>query len=292
MIVYLNGQLVPADQARVSVFDRGFLFGDGVYEGLRVFDGVPMSAHRHTRRMRAGLAEARIGWDASALGSIADDVCRANGLPDAFVYAQVTRGRPGPGQPLRSRTLAGDCQPTVFAYASAQPPLDSYAEPPTARLALVPDTRWQRGHLKSVSLLGNVLAAYDAGERDADEAAMHRDGVLTEACASNLIIVRGGRAVTPSLDSAAILEGVTRARCLELAPEIEQRPVAVGELHAADEVVLVGTTSIVTSAVRLDGRAVGEGRPGPFARRLLGLVMDDCRRQVEAAHARTHAHAG
>ncbi|MEO1009073.1 MAG: aminotransferase class IV [Planctomycetota bacterium] len=280
MIVHLNDELLPAPAARVGVFDRGFLFGDGVYEGVRVFDGVPMAVDRHVRRMAEGLAEARIPWDASRLPGIAEDLCRANGLRDAFMYVQVTRGEPGPGEPVRARTLREAAAPTVFAFATEQPPLETYAAPPTIRLASAADTRWARGHLKSISLLGNVLAAYDARDAGGDEVLMHRDGFVTEACASNLILVLGGRPVTPALDGVSILHGVTRARCLELDAAIEERPVPIEAIADASEIILVGTTSIVTAAVSLDGRTVGDGTPGPVARRLLDRVLQDCRAQI------------
>ena len=163
-----------------------------------------------------------------------------------------------------------------------QPPITQYDQPPTTQLALVDDRRWNRGHLKSISLLGNVLSAYEAQAMGAQEVAMHREGLLTEACASNIIIAVDGSLVTPSLNSASILEGATRARCLALDPSIIERPVGIHELLRADEVILVGTTSIVTSALSLDGRPIGDGTPGPHARRLLQLVMDDCRAQIDA----------
>ena len=283
VIVYLNGTYLPAADAHVSVFDRGFLFGDGVYEGVRVFDHTVICPDRHVRRMAGGLAEGRVHWDPRQLPGIGLELCRRNNLPDAFMYVQVTRGVPPPGEPVRSRTMKTQGQPTVFAFATPQPPMAHYTSPPTTRLATVPDRRWDRGHLKSISLLGNVLAAYEAQAHGAMEVAMVRDGLLTEACASNIIIAVDGQLVTPSLDSAPILEGATRARCLALDPTIVERPVGADELLRAGEILLVGTTSIVTSAIELDGKPVGEGAPGPHAKRLLNLVMDDCRAQVAAA---------
>lgn len=283
VIVYLNGKFLPAHEAHIGVFDRGFLFGDGVYEGVRVFDGTVICPDRHVSRMAAGLAEGRVHWDARQLPGICLDLCRRNDISDAFMYVQVTRGCPPPGEPVRARTMAKQGEPTVFAFATPQPAMDHYQSPPTTTLALVQDRRWDRGHLKSISLLGNVLAAYDAQAQGAQEVAMHRDGLLTEACASNIIISVDGTLATPSLDSAPILEGATRARCLALDPNIVERPVGVDELLRADEVMLVGTTSIVTSALSVDGKPVGTGKPGPHAQRLLELVMGDCRQQVEAA---------
>lgn len=283
MIVYLNGQYLPAADAQISVFDRGFLFGDGVYEGVRVFENTVICPDRHVQRMAGGLAEGRVHWDPRQLPDICLELCRRNNLPNAFMYVQVTRGAPPPGEPVRARTMKTQGQPTVFAFATPQPAMSHYSHPPTTTLALVQDRRWDRGHLKSISLLGNVLAAYEAQAQGAQEVAMHRDGLLTEACASNIIIAVDGHLATPSLDSASILEGATRARCLALDPNIVERHVGVEELLRASEVMLVGTTSIVTSALSIDGKPVGTGKPGPQAQRLLDLVMEDCRNQVANA---------
>ena len=281
MKVLLNGDLLPASEAKVGVFDRGFLFGDGVYEGLRAFDGVVMSPGRHIDRLISGLREARIEWDPGEIEQRSYDLMRANGLRDAFVYWQITRGAPGPGQPVRSRTAAGPMRPTIFAYAAPLPGLTDYPEPPRVRSRVVADPRWRRGHLKSVSLLGNVLAAMEAAEHDAEDALMVCGGLVCEGCATNVILVMpDGEITTPSLDSVSILGGVTRARVLDLAPEIDERAVKTAELGTAREIILVGTTAMVSSVVELDGRKVGDGTPGPVARRLLGALLDDCQRQV------------
>jgi D-alanine transaminase len=294
--VYLNGEILPAHQARIGVFDRGFLFGDGVYEGVRAFDGCLMSGQRHVHRFAAGLREARIDWDASDLEQMSRRLLEASGLRDAFIYWQVTRGTPGEGQPVRSRVATGPMTPTVFGYASRLPTLTDYAEPPRVRSRVVEDPRWKRGHLKSVSLLGNVLAAMEAVETGADDALMvtgdagRGGGLVTEGCATNVLLaLPGGEIATPSLDSVSILGGVTRARVLELAPEIVERPVGAAELAHAIEIILVGTTAMVSSVVELDGRPVGNGQPGLVARRLLSLLVDDCHEQIAARVGRAAA---
>ncbi len=281
MNVFLNGEILPAHQARIGVFDRGFLFGDGVYEGLRAFDGCLMSPARHVQRFGAGLREAHIAWDASELEEMSSALLQANGLRDAFVYWQVTRGVPAEGQPLRSRVAAGPMTPTVFGYAAPLPGLTGYAEPPKVRSRIVADPRWKRGHLKSVSLLGNVLAAMEAVDHGADDALMVSGGLVCEGCATNVFLVLpDGEIATPALDSVSILGGVTRARILDLAPEIVERPVKTSELAAATEIILVGTTAMVSSIVELDGRPVGDRTPGPVARRLLALFVDECQEQI------------
>jgi len=281
VIIHLNGKLVPASEARVSVFDRGFVFGEGVYEGLRSFRGRIVAMQRHVDRMRNGLRECRIDWDPAQMGPLTDALLKANAMPDAFIYWQVTRGAPAAGQPVRTRTPQGPMTPTVFGYCGAQPPIEKYAPPaapPTVTAVTRPDTRWLRGHLKSISLLGNVLAAIEASEAGAQDAILTRDGLVTEGTATNVILALPGRGgvelVTPSLESVSILAGVTRALEVEKGPGVVSRPVRVEELGRASEVMLVGSTSMVTSVVELDGRPIGGGRPGPQAHRLLAALVE------------------
>lgn len=279
VIVHLNGRLLPLEDARISPFDRGFIFGDGVYEGLRSFGGRMRAMDRHIARMRAGLAESRIQWDPSELTSMSLALIHANAMPDAFVYWQVTRGTPGPGQPVRSRVPAGPMTPTVFGYCSPVPPLEAFlGDPPTIRMATRPDLRWQRGHLKSISLMGGVLSALEAAEHGAADALLVRDGWLAEGTYANTIVgwSRNGREelATPPLNKPSILAGVTRSLELESAPDVTVRPIHQEELAQASEIMLVGTTTMVTSVTHLDGVPVGDGRPGPMARRLLASLVD------------------
>lgn len=287
MLIHLNNQLLPPDQARVSVFDRGFLFGDGVYEGLRATRGVVIGLRHHVDRMRTGLAEARIhGFDPSRLGDLTTELLRANGLEEAGVYWQVTRGAPPAGAPLRARLPHPGSVPTLFGYATPIKPVSEYSTPEVRRLALRPDTRWNRGHLKSTSLLGGVLAAIEADEQGGDDAVMHRDGLVTEGTATNVFISKNGRLITPSLESAPMLAGVTRALILEDDPSIEVRPVRVEELSDADEIMLTGTYTMVSAGSTLDGRPIGGIQaPGPASRHLMGILLRAIERDVHSAHA-------
>jgi D-alanine transaminase len=285
VIVHLNGKLVPAEQARIGVFDRGFIFGEGVYEGLRSFRGKIVAMQKHADRMRNGLRECRIDWDPGQMVGLTDALLKANAMPDAFIYWQVTRGAPGPGQPVRSRTPQGPMTPTVFGYCSAQPPIETYTTPPTVTAATRPDTRWHRGHLKSISLLGGVLAAIEAEEAGAADAIMVRDGLVTEGTATNVVLAlpgSGGRVelATPSLESASILAGVTRALEVEQGPGVVSRPVREQELRQANEIMLLGSTSMVTSVVELNGKPVGDGKPGPQANRLLRALVEIIRQDL------------
>ncbi len=274
VIIHLNGRLMPADQAAISPFDRGFVFGDGVYEGLRAFRGKLVGMDRHIARMRDGLRESRIDWDPSPLTRMSEELIRACAMPDAFIYWQVTRGTPGPTQPVRSRVPAGPMTPTVFGYCSPQPPIEKFinAEPPTVTCAVREDTRWSRGHLKSISLLGNVISAIEADEAGAQDAILVKNGVVGEGTAANLLLVLGKDLVTPSLDSMPILAGVTRAMDIDAVPDIVSRPVRVEELGRASELMLTGTTTMITSITKLDGKPVGTGRPGPVATMMLSRL--------------------
>jgi D-alanine transaminase len=289
MIVHLNGELVDAGLASVSPFDRGYLFGDGVYEGLRSFGGRLVACDRHARRFATGLAEARIPWDASRLGGLSEQLLGANGLADAFVYWQVTRGVPGLGHPARARLPAGPMRPGVFGFCTPMPPLAACAEPRVTTVSVREDRRWERGHLKSIALMGNILGVFDAADSGADDVLFVRSGLLAEASASNVIIAlpgRGGKTTlaTPSLESVSILGGITRELILEAEPGIEVRPVRSSELSRASEVMLVGTSAMVTAVTAIDGRTLGDGVPGAQARRLHGLYLGVVRRELARHH--------
>lgn len=297
MLIHLNGQLVEASEARVSVFDRGFLFGDGVYEGLRTTADSGgrarvIGATLHNERLREGLAEARIrGFDAADMTPLTEELVKACGLVEAFVYWQITRGTPmGPAGPERPRVVKGDVTPTVVGFATPVASVRSCVIPDCRRVSLRPDTRWTRGHLKSISLLGGVLAALEADEAGNDDAIMERDGVVSEGTATNVFLSIGGRLVTPSLESAPMLAGVTRALLLEADASIEVRPVTVDELMRADEVMLVGTKSMVASVVAIDGKPVGGAaargmKAGPEATKLLAALVRAIGHEVEQQRA-------
>jgi D-alanine transaminase len=163
---------------------------------------------------------------------------------------------------------------TVFGYCSPQPPIEKFvnAEPPTVTCAVCEDTRWTRGHLKSISLLGNVISAIEADEAGAQDAILVKNGVVGEGTAANLLLVIGKEIVTPSLESVPILAGVTRAMDMDAVPDIVSRPVRIEELSKASELMLTGTTTMITSITQLDGKPVGTGRPGPIAKMLLSRL--------------------
>ncbi len=285
MIVYLNGEFVPVEEARISPLDRGFLFGDGIYEGLRTFDGRVHTGQLHVERLARGLAETGIEGDAGALPELCEQLARRNNMPDAFVYVQYTRGVPGEGDLPRMRVPGVATRPTVFGLCMVQRSIDACESIQTLGVKLCEDVRWLKGQIKSTSLLGNVLSALEGRASGADEALLHRGPMLAEATSSNVILAMpqadgSTELVTPSLRSVPILAGVTRAKLLELEPNIVERAVAVEEIEGASEVMLCGTTALVSAVTHIDGRPVGDGKPGVQARRLLRLYLESVRTEL------------
>ncbi|MBL8745765.1 MAG: aminotransferase class IV, partial [Phycisphaerae bacterium] len=233
--------------------------------------------------MREGLAEARItGFDPERLALLTDELLAANGLVEAFIYWQITRGTPPWESGIqRPRVTKQRLTPTVVGFACAVPAVKTFEDPEVKRVALRPDTRWSRGRLKSISLLGGVLAAFEAEEAGADDAIMTRGELITEGTATNVFLYADGRFLTPSLDSAPMLAGVTRQLLIEENPTIDQRPVRAAELLEADEVMLVGTRTMVASVTHVDGKPIGGGQPGPRSRELLATLRRAIRRDVE-----------
>ena len=287
MLVHLNDKIVPAADAKVSVFDRGFLFGDGIYEGLRAFGGWVRNLDDHIDRMQSGLDETGIGWDASQFHELCPRLLEANGLADAFMYWQVTRGTPKPGHPVRARLAEPDIEPTVVGYCLPLAGVESLREPTSCVAATVPDTRWHKGHVKSISLMANVMAAMAATESAGEEAILLRDGRISESCATNIFVVvprADGSPLlcTPPLDDVSILPGVTRKIILGLFPDAQVRPISTDELCRASEVFLTGTLTTIKSVVELDGQPVGGGSPGPIARAVLDRYTAYVRGQIAA----------
>ena len=273
MIVYLNGRYVDRTRATVAVDDRGFLFGDGVYEVTRARNGRLFEAARHLRRLERGLDALAVALppalDSTALLEISERLLRDNRLDDgdATVYLQITRGA---AEPRTHHFPPAGTPPTVFLSANPLAvPDDVRARGATA--ITTPDLRWERCDLKTVQLLANVLAKQQAVAAGAFEAILVRDGIATEGASTNLLAVIDGAIRTHPADHR-ILPGVTREVVLELATELgvsaSQAPLSVRELFGASELFLTGTTVDVMPVVQVDGRAIGGHRPGPVAREL------------------------
>ncbi len=270
MLVYLNGEFMPHTEARVSVDDRGFLFADGVYEVVRVYDGRPFLLPEHLCRMAGGVQALEIPFDAFAeLRDVALRLLEENEIDgEANIYMQVTRG----AAPRKHAFPPDDTAPTV--YVSVRPSRrhpESYYEEGVDAIT-TPDTRWARCDIKSISLLPNVLANQKAHAAGAFEALFVRDGIVLEGSHSNLMAVVDGTLVTyPKCNY--ILAGITRDRVLALASSmgipVREGPIPADRLYDVDEAFLTGTTTEVMPVTRVDGRTIGTGEPGPITRRLM-----------------------
>jgi D-alanine transaminase len=273
--VYLNGEFVPKERAMVSVEDRGFIFGDGIYEVVRVIDGRIFEWGAHAARLAYGIAGIRIALDAGVidgLKGVCERLVADNGLADgeATVYMQVSRG----AAPRTHHFPPAGTAPTVYAVASRfvvpRDQRDSGVKAITA-----PDIRWLRCDLKTLNLLGAVLGRQAAAEAGAYEAILLRDGVVTEGAATNAFAVVDDVIRTHPLGNL-ILPGITRKVVVELIKEngiaLVEKPVTQSELLRASELFLCGTTTDVTGVVALDGKPVGTGAPGPVTMRLQALL--------------------
>jgi len=272
MLVYFNGEYLPGDEVRVSPDDRGFTFGDGVYEVIRAYEGRLFRAGDHVRRLARSLGELRIQAPVldgpGGIAAVAGELIRRNGLAggDAAIYVQVTRGAaprkhafPPPGTP-----------PTVYLTASPLSPAREAWENGVG-VTLVPDIRWTRCDIKAVALLPSVLASQQAVERGVEEAVFCRDGWVTEGAHTNYCAVFDGVLVTHPANNL-ILDGITRrvvlGLCAELGIPTREAPIPAGELMSAAEMMILGTTTEIKPVVHVDGKQVADGRPGPVTRRL------------------------
>jgi D-alanine transaminase len=266
VIVYLNGEYMPKDQARISPEDRGFLFADAIYEVVRFWHGKGYHLDHHIERMRHGLTALRIDADPGFYRDVSARLLEENGLADgdAIVYAQVSRG---PAPRTHAFPPAGT-KPTVFAFARAADP-----EPPAGggKAILVPDERWGRCDIKTVMLLPNILAAQAAREAGAVDAVLTRDGIAWEGTKANLFCVCDGT-VRTAPNGHRILPGVTRGAAIDTARRmgltVEETPIPIDDLFTAEEVFLASTTMWTYPLIEIDGKRIGEGKPGRVAQAL------------------------
>ncbi|WP_088141277.1 D-amino acid aminotransferase [Achromobacter xylosoxidans] len=276
-IFHINGSLVPAEQAVIPALDRGFLFGDGVYEVIAVIDGMLLEFERHAARLARSLAEVGIRnpLPRDTLLARCRELVLRNGLREGSVYVQVTRGTDS----KRDFAFPADVEPTVMMYVSEKSLRVNPLAESGVRVASVPDMRWQRRDIKSVSLIAQVLAKQAAQASGAFEALMvDADGVVTEGSSSSALLVDAeGRIVVRPL-SREILPGCTRAAVLALAAKrgvaVEERKFTLDECRRATELVLTSALHFVLPVIELDGQPIGTGRPGPVCRELRQLYME------------------
>ncbi|MEN9705547.1 MAG: hypothetical protein RLZZ393_1426 [Pseudomonadota bacterium] len=268
-VCHLDGTLLPLGEARISPLDRSFLFGDGVYEVIPVYDGQPFRLASHLQRLARSLREIRMRdpHDADGWRQLVVSLIAANGGGDQYVYLQVSRG----AEHGRNHAPLPDISPTVFAYSSPWPEPSPAALDRGLACITAQDTRWARCDIKSTALLANVLLRQKAVDAGAAETILLRDGLLMEGSASTVHVVLRGELVTPP-DSQRILPGTTRRVVEELATAlgIPHRAADVDEaaLRCADEIWLAAATREVQPVTSLDGVAVGSGRPGPIWRQV------------------------
>lgn len=267
-IAFVNGRFVPWNQATVSIDDRGFQFGDGVYEVIRTYRGTSFELTAHLARLdRSATAlslpqpYSRTQWTQW----IQQGLSQA-GYQEAKIYIQVTRG-----VAPRDHAFPSDIAPTVVMTIREIRPLALQLRQEGVSARTCDDLRWGRCDIKSLNLLANVLAREEAKKAGVFEAILVKDGVVTEGSISNVMAIQGGVLVTAP-EGPRILSGVTRTVVLGLAGKegipIEERPMAVDSLYSADEVFLTGTTIEVLGVIRIDGKTIGSGRPGPVTKAL------------------------
>ncbi len=268
-----NGSIVEKENVQVSWLDRGYLFGDGIYEVYRVYNGSIYEREAHNERLVRSAKEIRIAlpWKMERLDELLDELIRANALQTGTVYIQVSRG-----VAPRAHPFPAEAAPQSLGFCSEAPrPVGGMRDGIAA--VTVPDIRWHRCDIKTLNLLPNTMAKQQSLDAGAQEAVMHRSGTVTECSASNFFIVKDGMLVTHPADNW-ILHGITRAVILRLAKDhslpAEERTFTLEEMLAADEAFIAGTTVEITPVIRIDGRPVGGGEPGPLTRKLQELFEE------------------
>ena len=272
-IVYLNGKFMPVEDAHIPVLDRGFIFGDGVYEVIPVYSRHPFRLAEHLRRLQHSLDRVRIAnpYSDAEWTRLAGEIIERNTGEDQSVYLQVTRG-----VAKRDHAFPKGVQPTVFMMSNPLvTPAPALVESGVACIS-AQDYRWLNCDIKSVSLLGNCLLRQISADVGAAETILFRDGRLTEASASNVFIVRDGVVLTPPKDNL-VLPGITYDVVIEIARarefQLEVRPVSEAEVRGADEIWITSSTKEVLAVTTFDGKPVGDGKPGPLFRRMHALYQ-------------------
>jgi len=283
-IAYVNGEFLPLEEAKISIEDRGFQFGDGVYEVIRVYAGHPFRLHDHLARLAQSAQSISLPlslttgeWEAF----IAEGLRRC-GYPECKVYIQITRGTAP-----RDHLFPGEYRPTVVMTFRAMQDLPAHDYQQGVSAITIPDLRWAKCAIKSLNLLPNVLAKQAANDVGAVEAILIKQGKVTEGTSSNVVVVKDGTIITPAL-SDQLLAGVTRQVVLDLARKagnlVEERDVRVDELTEADELFLIGTTIEVLPITKLDGAKIGSGTPGmctlQMRKKLQTLIYEEASQSV------------
>jgi D-alanine transaminase len=279
--VYVNGAYLPEAEATVSIFDRGFLMADGVYEVTSVLDGKLIDFEGHAARLKRSLTELDMAAPCSddALLHIHRELVRINNITEGMIYLQVTRGNPGDRD---FAYPAADTKPTLVLFTQNKPGLaDAPAAKTGWKVISVPDLRWGRRDIKTVQLLYPSMAKMAAKAAGVDDAWMVQDGHITEGTSNNAYIVKGNTIITRPL-SNDILHGITRVALLRLAAaaqmKIEERPFTLAEAQDADEAFITSASAFVMPVVEIDGAALSGGKVGPIAARMREIYLDEMRK--------------
>lgn len=274
---FLNGRFLPLAEATVSIEDRGFQFGDGVYEVIRTYRGRPFKLDAHLARLdrSAQAIDLRQPYPFERWVEYVTEGLRLGDFPETKIYVQITRGTAP-----RDHAYAPDLQPTVLMTFRELQPLNATFQSTGVAAMTMKDIRWGRCDIKSINLLANVLARQQAKKRGVFESILVRDGQVTEGAVSNVFIVQDGKLITAP-EGGWILSGVTRQVVLELARHegltVQERYCSEQELLGATEVFLTGTTVEVLGVVHIDGKQIGKGQPGPVTRSLAKRFLDETR---------------
>lgn len=281
-IVYVNGEYLPESEAKVSVFDRGFLMADGVYEVTTVLDGKLVDFPGHIARLERSMSELDMPSPMGAEGllKIHRDLVSLNGVQQGRVYLQVTRGNPGDRDFAYPDPAATNPTLVLFTQVTVAPE-DSAEAKRGLKVISVPDIRWHRRDIKTVQLLYPSMSKMMAKKAGCDDAWFVEDGKVTEGTSNNAYIVKNGRIITRGL-SHDILHGITRAALLRYAAEaqmeVEERSFTMAEAQAADEAFITSASAFVMPVVELDGVKLGNGAPGRVAVRLREIYLDESRK--------------
>ena len=274
-IIYVNGSFVPEADAKVSVFDRAFLFADGVYEVTPIVNGKLVDYPAHMERLERSLSELKMAWPCTkdALKTMHEELIVRNTLKEGIIYMQITRGIAD-----RMFNFPKEIKSSLVAFPQVMSLVDNPNARTGVKVVTTPDIRWLRRDIKSVMLLAPVLGKQEAYEKGAAEAWMVEDGKITEGTSSNAYIVKGNKVITRPL-SNRILAGCTRRALFRLSKEhgieVEERLFTPEEAYTADEAFLTSASQFVMPIVEIDGRRIGGGQPGPVVRKLRELFLEE-----------------
>lgn len=278
--VYVNGEYLAEENAKISIFDRGFLMADGVYEVTSILDGKMIDFAGHMKRLARSLSELDMAAPETddEIEAIHRELIRANDLVEGLVYLQVTRGAAD-----RSFLFPDGVKSSLVMFTQTMNLTQAPAAAVGIKIVSLPDIRWGRRDIKTIQLLAPSLGKMAAKAAGVDDAWLVEDGCVTEGTSNNAYIVKGGKIITRDL-SHDILSGITRAAVLRFAREAQmevvERSFTIEEAMDADEAFVTSATTFVTPVIEVDGQALGDGTPGPIARRLREIYMDESRKSA------------